>query len=130
MPELLATFRGPVSCRRAHGPLGLTLDGITAERPGEPTTLAFTAAAPSDLPDMLEGALIEHLGAGEYRITSSAGAWRIAAPAVHLHRDIAAAFYRAVPPRPAPWGKRAFWGALLALAASRAGLAALRALRR
>jgi hypothetical protein len=49
---------------------------------------------------------------------------------VHLHREIAPQFYRAIPPRPAPWAKRVFWRMVLALAASRAGLALLRALRR
>jgi hypothetical protein len=49
---------------------------------------------------------------------------------VHLHRDLAAQFYRAIPPRPAPWAKRVFWRLVLGLAASRAGLALLRALRR
>ena len=130
MPEVLATFRGPVSCRRACGPLALTLAGFTAERPGEPTTLTFGAPPPQDFPDALEDALIECLAPGEYRVTGAAGAWRIAASAVHVHTEVGAAFYRAVPPRPVPWGRRVFWRAVLALAASRAGLAALRVLRR
>jgi hypothetical protein len=130
MSELVATFRGRVSCRRAADPFGLTLAGVTAERPGEPTTLAFSAAAPPDLPESLDDALVERLAGGTYRITSASGAWQIAAPAVHLHRDVAAAFYRAVPPRPAPWRKRVIFRVALGLAATRTGLALLRALRR
>jgi hypothetical protein len=49
---------------------------------------------------------------------------------VHLHRDVAPPFYRALPPRPVPPGKRLFWRLVLALAASRAGLSILRSLRR
>ena len=69
---VLARFRGTVSCvREAHGPLGLTLSGRTADRPGEDLRLAFAAAAPADLPPRLEDALIEHGAAGEYRIVSA-----------------------------------------------------------
>jgi hypothetical protein len=130
MPEPLVTFRGAVRCARAPGPLGVTLSGETPERPGEPTALAFSAAAPPGFPESLDNAVVERLGAGRYRIYSPPREWVIAAAAVHLHREIAAQFYRAIPPRPVPLPKRWFWRVVLALAASRAGLAALRALRR
>jgi hypothetical protein len=130
MPELLASFRGPVSCRTAAGVPGLTLSGDTAEAPGEPTALAFSAAAPAQFPDRLENARVERLGPGRYRISSPPREWLIDAPAVHVHREIAAQFYRAIPPRPAPRWKRFLWRVVLALAASRTGLALLRALRR
>jgi hypothetical protein len=130
MPEPLVTFRGAVRCARAPGPLGVTLIGATPERPGEPTALAFSAAAPAGLPESLDNAVVERLGADQYRIYSPPREWVIAAAAVHLHREIAAQFYRAIPPRPVPLPKRWFWRVALALAASRAGLAALRALRR
>ena len=130
MPEPLVTFRGTVSCRRAPGPLGLTLIGGTPELPGQVTSLAFSAAAPGGFPDALDDAVVERLGADQYRIASPPREWVIAATAVHLHREIAAQFYRAIPPRPVPPAKRWLWRIVLALAASRAGLAALRALRR
>ena len=79
---------------------------------------------------MLEDAEVEHLGGGAYRIVTAARSWTLSASAVHLHSEIAAQFYRAIPPRPVPWRKRVFLQAVLALAASRAGLALLRALRR
>jgi len=130
MPERLATFRGMVHCLRASAVPGLTLRGMTAEAPDEPTALAFSAAAPADLPGTLEDAVVDHLGGTHYRIGAARREWLITAQGVHLHREIAPQFYRAIPPRPAPWAKRVFWRMVLALAASRAGLALLRALRR
>jgi hypothetical protein len=130
MPERLATFCGVVHCRRAQTVPRLTLSGGTAEAPEEPTALAFSAPAPADLPATLQDAVVDHLGDAQYRIGAGQREWLIASPAVHLHREIAAQFYRAIPPRPVPWAKLAFLRAVLTLAASRAGLALLRALRR
>ena len=130
MPEVLASFRGPVRAGRATGPLGLTLSGDTREAPGAATVLAFSAAAPPDLPDSLADARVERLAPGEYRITSGAREWRLAARAAHLTRETAAEFYRALPPRPVPAAKRFILRLVFALAASRAGFALLRALRR
>ena len=130
MAERLATFRGLVHCRRAAAVPGLTLSGSTAEAPDEPTALAFSAAAPADLPGTLADAVVDHLGGTHYRIGTEWREWLLRAEVVHLHREIAPQFYRAIPPRPAPWAKRVFWRVVLALAASRAGLALLRALRR
>jgi hypothetical protein len=131
MSERLATFTGPVHCECAHTVPRLTLSGrSTTEAPGEPTTLAFSTAAPPDLPGTLQDAVVDHLGGADYRIAAATGAWLISSKAVHVHREIAAQFYRAIPPRLAPWRKRVFFRVVLALAASRAGLALLRALRR
>jgi hypothetical protein len=130
MPEVLASFRGPVRCVRSGHLPGLTLCGHTAQAPGEPFMLAFSAAAPADFPDTLQDARVERLEEQRYRISSERREWLIEAPAVHLHRDITAAFYRAIPPRPVPWPKQVFWRIVLALAASRRGLALLRLLRR
>jgi hypothetical protein len=130
MPELLASFHGPVTCTRAAGVPGLTLSGRTAGPGGGQAALAFSAAAPADLPEVLQDAVVERVSSSQYRIASTPREWLISASATHLHREVAAQFYRAVPPRPAPWRKRLFWRAVLALAASRAGLAVLRLLRR
>jgi len=130
MPDLLAAFRGPVTCTRAAGVPALTLSGNSAQAPGGETTLAFSAAQLPELPDTLHDAVVEQLDDGQYRIVSAPGEWLISASAAHLHSDVAAEFYRAIPPRPAPRGKRLFWRAVLILSASRFGLAALRALRR
>jgi len=130
MPERLASFRGEVRCECADRVPGLTLEGNTHEAPAEPTALAFSGSAPADLPAKLEDAVVEHLGGTQYRISARSRSWLISAAAVHLHRQIAAQFYAAIPPRRAPWAKRMFWRAVLALAASRAGLTLLKALRR
>jgi len=130
MPERLATFRGVVHCRRSAAVPGLTLSGSTVEAPDQPTALAFSGAAPADLPGTLEDAVVDHLGDAQYRLGAAGREWLIRAQAVHLHREVGAQFYRAIPPRPAPWVKRVFWRAVLALAASRVGLTLLRALRR
>jgi hypothetical protein len=134
MPEQeivsVARFRGPVTCvRESHGPLGLTLTGRTADPPGEQLELAFAGTAPADLPGQLEDAVIEREGPGRYRIASGARAWTIAARSVHLHRDVAEVFYRAIPPRPAPFLRRMLFGAMLAVARSRVAIALLKALR-
>jgi hypothetical protein len=130
MTETLASFRGGVSCTRAALAPQLTLSGSTAENPEELTALSFSAAALPDFPGTLQDVQVEHRGGAQYRIASGAREWLIEAEAVHLHREVAARFYRAIPPRRAPWRKRLFWRLVLILAASRAGLAALKALRR
>ena len=130
-PVRLAQFQGGVECRReASGPLGLTLAGRTTGRPGEELQIAFAAAAPGDLPARLENALIERTGTDEYRIAAGAREWRLTAGALHVQRNVAAAFYGAIPGRPAPLTRRFLYRVVLALARSRAGLALLRALRR
>jgi len=126
--ELLYNFKGRVECRRSTGPLGLTLIGRTAD-PGV-TWLAFQGPAPAELPASLEGALVQRSGAGEYRIASGGRSWTIAAGAIHAHRDVGAAFYAAVPPRPVPAAKRLTWRIVLALAGWPLGRRLLTRLRR
>jgi hypothetical protein len=127
----VARFTGAVTCARSvHGPLGLTLEGRTADHPQEEIQLAFAGSAPADLPERLADAVVERSGPGEYRIASGARAWTVAARSVHLHREVAQRFYRAIPGRPAPLGRRVLFGLMLALARSRAGIALIRALRR
>ncbi len=130
MPERIASFRGTVYCEPAERVPGLTLRGDTLEAPAEPTALAFSGAAPADLPARLEDAVVEHLGGTQYRISGHSASWLISASALHLHREIAPQFYAAIRPRRTPWAKRLFWRAVLMLAGTRAGLSLLRALRR
>jgi hypothetical protein len=130
VPERLASFVGEARCQRSAALPGFTVNGVTAERPGEPTVMTFATPAPSDLPDTLLAPTIERLAPGRYLIAASAGSWTLAARGVELHREVAPAFYAALPPRPVPWTKRLFWRVVLTLAASGAGLAALRRLRR
>lgn len=123
----VAAFRGAVRCRRdPGGPLGIVLEGFES---GEPVCVAFSGAAAAGLPDSLGDAVVERLGPTHYRIAAGARDWVIEAAAVHVHRDVSEAFYRALPPRPAPAARRLVLRLALRLAGSRAGLAVLRALR-
>ena len=109
-------FQGWTSCRRdGEGPLGLILVGSTVDYPDEVVHLAFSCRAPRDLPDALEDATVEPLGERRWRIASGASEWVLEC-AAHLHREVAAAFYRAIPPRPVPLRKRLFWRVVLKLA--------------
>ena len=93
-------------------------------------SLAFSGRAPDTLPGVLEDVTVDWLGNQQYRIVSAPREWLVEARAVHLHREIAAAFYRAIPPRRAPWSKRLFWRVVLGLVASKLGKRLLLSLRR
>jgi hypothetical protein len=124
-------FRGGVSCRRdPSGPLGLTLVGWTSDHPDERVSLAFSGRPPEALPEVLEDPIVDRLDERRYRISSPPREWIVEATAIHLHREMAATFYRAIPPRAAPWSRRLLWRILLALAASAWGKKLLLALRR
>jgi hypothetical protein len=114
-------FRGWISCRRdGEGPLGLILVGRTEHRADEAVQMAFACAAPLDMPEALEDAVVERLGPNRYRISSGDRSWALHAVA-HTHREVAGAFYKALPPRAVPWRKRMFWRVALALASNRVG---------
>jgi hypothetical protein len=127
----LVDFRDGVSCRREpEGPLGLTLFGRTRDRPDERASVAFSGPAPEGLPEALEAATVEHVADGTYRIACEGGEWLVSATAAHVHREVATAFYRAVPPRRPRWSRRLFWRIVLGLAHRPAGRWLLLALRR
>jgi hypothetical protein len=129
--QRIVAFRGGVSCRRgAQEPLGLTLIGWTSDHPDEKVSLAFSGRAPQALPEVLEDPKVDRTADGQYRILSGSREWLVEAKAIHLHREVSGAFYRAIPPRAAPWSKRLFWRVVLALAASAWGKRLLLALRR
>lgn len=129
-PRTLITFRDGVSCRREpQGPLGLTLSGRSRDRPDEMASLAFSGPAPEGLPEALENASVEEVNDGTYRITCEGGEWLVSATAAHLHREIATAFYRVVPPRRPPWSRRIFFRIVLGLAGHPIGRRLLFALR-
>lgn len=127
----LVSFRGGVSCRREpEGPLGLTLFGRTRESPEELASVAFSGPAPEGLPEALEAATVEQLDQRTYRIACEGGEWLVSATAAHVHREVATAFYRVVPPRRPRWSRRVFWRIVLGLARRPAGQRLLFALRR
>jgi hypothetical protein len=131
MSDPLVVFHGPVAVERASdAALGLTLSGTAGEAGGEPTVLAFSGAAPGSLPGTLTNLTVAAAGAARYRLAGAGGQWQVAASATHLHHDVSAQFYRALPPRPVPVAKRCLWAVVLTVAKSRPGLALLAALRR
>ncbi len=119
-----------VGCRRDDPPLCLTLTGRTPARPQETLTLSFSGPALAKFPEALEDPSVERLDPTHCRILAGGSEWLIEARAVHLHYEVAAAFYRAVPPRAVPWGKRTFLRMVLALAARPWGKWLLLRLRR
>ena len=113
----VVAFRGRVECRRApQGPLGLTLTGFAADAPDEALHVSFTGNAPTGLPATLGNVRVEQLGPALFVIDATEGRWEVEATAMHVHHDVGAAFFRAVPPRRAPLRKRIFWRAVLAAA--------------
>ena len=127
----VVTFCGGVSCRRdSCGPLGLTLIGWTADHPEERVSLAFAGQAPDNLPEVLEDPTVYRIDQRRFRIASTPREWIVEAGAAHVHRELATAFYRAIPPRPVPWSKLLFWRTILALAGTSWGKRLLLALRR
>jgi hypothetical protein len=131
MSEPLTAFRGPVALEReSAGALRLTLLGTAGDGAGEPTVLAFSGAAPAGLPAALAGLNVALAAGTRYRLASASGEWLVDATAAHLHHDVSADFYRALPPRRMPLTKRCLWAVVLTLAKSRPGLTLLAALRR
>ena len=128
VPAPLAAFRGPVTCRRAAGVL--TLTGAAADSADDILILTVVAPTLPGLPDRLTAATVRALSERRYRITCASENWVVEAASIHVHRDIGKVFYRAVPPRPAPLGKRLFWRAMLALAGTGPGKRLLLSLRR
>lgn len=112
-------FRGWISCRRdGEGPLGLILVGRASQhRREEAVQIAFSSPAPVDMPEALEDARLEFLDDRRYRLTSGDKSWTLEGP-IHVHREVAGAFYKAIPPRPVPWRKRLFWRVMLGLASN------------
>lgn len=115
----LAAFRGPVSCSRTRD--ALTLRGAAADCADDILILTLIGPVAAQLPGSLAGAGVMALGERRYRIASESREWIVEATSLHVHRDIGGAFYRAIPPRRVPLGKRFFWRVLLALAGTRAG---------
>lgn len=117
--ELVLSFTGAVRCERSTSPLGLALIGPIDH--GQWAHLALQGRAPEDLPPRVENLLVYRTPSGSYRLVSGDRSWSLTASALFLHRDVGAAFYRAIPPRPASFTRRMLWHALLLVAASAPG---------
>lgn len=121
-----------ICTREAGATPGLTLRGVSTAQPPENLMISFigvSETADALTPATLEAASVVALAAQCYRIESPPRQWLIHARGLHLHRDARAVFFQAVPPRPAPLGKRLFWRAVLWLAGRPGAVRLLRALR-
>lgn len=127
-PAPVAVFHGPVACRRAANTL--TLSGSAADSADDRLILTFTSPSSPRLPECLTDASVRAVDQQHYIVTCESRELIVEATALHIHRDVGKAFHRAVPPRPAPLGKRLFWQVVLRLAGTRAGKRLLLSLRR
>lgn len=127
-PSQVAAFRGPVTCRLTAD--SLTLIGAAADSADDRLILTFISPSMAEVPDSLAAAIVRAVDEHHYCIASASGDLTVEAASLHVHRDIGSVFYRAVPARPAPLGRRIFWRVVLALAGTRAGKRLLLSLRR
>ena len=124
----VAVLRGPVACRRTAN--ALILSGAAADSADDCLILTFLCESMPDIPGSLRGASIRAVDQHRYLIASESQELIVEAAALHIHRDVGKAFYRALPPRMVPLKKRFLWRVVLALAGSRTGKRLLLALRR
>jgi len=110
---------GRLACRRTDGPV-CVVTVVGRDDLGEPVYLTLVGAAPRGLPDCIVAATVDTSEEPRYRIHDGSESWSMEGQR-YLHRDVAAAFYAAVPPRPPSLAKRLFWRMVLAGAASRVG---------
>jgi hypothetical protein len=121
-PRELIAFAGAVQCEAADGAVDLVLRGY--ERALEPARsglaeLLFSGAGSVALPPSLRDARVFELAGApaprRYRIESPELQLELSARSAQLHRDVAAAFFAAVPPARVPLRLRLGWWLLLTL---------------
>jgi hypothetical protein len=122
MRELVA-LAGPVQCEQPSGAVNLVLRGHAS---AGLTEVLFSDATEVTLPAGLHDIRVFEVPAGAalapanadaarcFRLQSPQLALELRARSVQLHRDAAAAFYRALPPPRVPLRLRLGWSLLLA----------------
>lgn len=121
-PQLFR-FEGPVRCVPGPGAAGVTLQGrlMQGTEPTAAAELSLMCDEAPPLPREIADASIEIQAAPQVVVRSGAQVWQLRCSTWQLHRDVGAAFYAAIPPRPTPWTRRLGWRVLLALAATAPG---------
>jgi hypothetical protein len=116
-------FTGPAKWEAGPGHAGITLIGKIIEPDGRITAaqLSLSGLVPPPLPPLLNDLIFEALTAHDMVLRSGGAAWPVRGGTWQLHRDVGAAFFAAIPPRPTPWARRLGWTVLLGLAALRPG---------
>jgi hypothetical protein len=119
----LVAFIGPVQCEHTAGAVNLVLRGDAGPHHALTEALfsdASAAAVPGALRDVRVIELLPAAAAApgpalrRFRIDSAQLQLELQARSLQLHRDAAAAFYRAVPPLRVPLRLRLGWSLLLA----------------
>jgi hypothetical protein len=121
--ELIA-LAGTVQCEQPAGAVNLVLrgqadvvPGATPDASGGLTEVLFSDATEVTLPAGLHDVRVSELPgtdvARHFRLQGPQLALELKARSVQLHRDVAAAFYRAVPPPRVPLRLRLGWSLLL-----------------
>jgi hypothetical protein len=120
--QALMAFDGTVECSRPAGAVNLVLRGRAARAPAEALFAGAAADALASLPASLHAVrLLEYVapaadGASRrLRLESQELQLDLVARSLQLHRDVAAAFFAAVPPPHVPFKRRLGWAALLSL---------------
>ncbi len=123
VPIQIVRFSGPVRWEAGPGHAGTTLVGKIVETDGRITAaqLSLSGLGPPPLPPLLNDLVFEVLTAQQLVLRSGVAEWPVRGAAWQLHREVGAAFFAAIPPRPTPWARRLGWTVLLGLAAIRPG---------
>lgn len=121
-PPRIVQFRGLVRWEAGPGTAGFTLIGNIVEPQGglTPAQLSLAGLQPPQLPPTLGDPTLEPRAEQVWVLRCDAREWTVRGT-WQLHRDVAAAFFAAVPPRATPWARRLGWGVLLAVATLRPG---------
>jgi hypothetical protein len=82
---------------------------------GIPTEVELCGTNCAGLPEVLPDVSVE-VGASGVRIVAPEGESAYRARSVHVHHDLSTVMRAAIPPRPAPLGRRLLFGLLLRLA--------------
>ena len=122
-PSEILRFKGAVKCVDGPGRAGVTLLGKILEADGSTSAaqLSLSCRQRPALAPTLDEVSLEALTAQEMLLRSGAQQWQLRSTTWQLHRDVGAAFYAAIPPRPTPWSRRITWRVLLGIAAASPG---------
>lgn len=120
--QSLIEFDGAVDCSLPSGAVNLALRGRAGNAPVEALFAGAATELLAGLPPTLHAvSLFEYglsqsdTGARRFRLQSQELQLDLAARSLQLHRDVARAFFGAVPPPRVPLGRRLGWTALLLL---------------
>ena len=116
-------FRGPVDRVAGRDAIGACLRGMTPDATGtqrlQSTTVLCCGTDLAQLPPQLTDPQVECRdlsGSLQLTIHTAVQQWVVSCRSVQVHREVAPAFYAAIPPTPVPlWYRAALWTLPLAL---------------